>query len=407
MKNKLILPIIALAILNPFVNTAFAYSKDISINESQIKLSTSTFLEGRSIRIYASASNNSDSDLLGIVKFFDNGKQINGDQPVSIFASKNDDVFVDWTPAYGQHEIKVILYPWEKEEDNPANNVVTKSIYVNQDTDRDGVTNSKDTDDDNDGTPDTQDLFPLNKNESRDTDGDGTGDNADKDDDNDGVPDTSDDLPLDPNETTDTDKDGIGDIADTDDDNDGLLDTEEAKIGTNPLKADTDGDTVNDKDDPFPLDPNEKTDTDKDKIGDNTDTDDDNDGMLDPNDKFPQNKAPEIKLDNENNTVPPNTEVSFDASNSEDPDGKIVSYNWKIDGKEQKEGQAITLVFPSLGEHNIELTIKDNAGESVTKNFQVNVMNTRLYTQIAVIFITLLLGLLIAQKYLVPKKKKK
>lgn len=406
MKNKLIIPIIALAILTPFSKTAFAYSKDISINESQIKLSTSTFLEGKIIRIYASASSNSESDLLGIVKFFDNNKQISGDQPVSIFANKNDDVFVDWTPTYGQHEIKVILYPWDKEEDNPTNNVVTKAVYVNQDTDRDGITNSKDPDDDNDGAPDSQDLFPLNRNESKDTDGDGIGDNADPDDDNDGVPDIHDDLPLDPNETTDTDKDGIGDIADPDDDNDGLLDTEEAKIGTNPLKADTDNDGINDKDDPFPLDPNEKVDTDKDKIGDNTDTDDDNDGIPDTEDKFPQNKPPEIRLDNENSTVPPNQEISFDASVSKDPDGSIVSYTWKIDGKIQKEGTAISLAFASLGEHNVELTIKDNAGESVTKNFQVNVMNTRLYTQIAVVFITLLLGLLIAQKYLVPKKKK-
>ena len=36
------------------------------------------------------------------------------------------------------------------------------------------------------------------------------------------------------------------DATDTDDDDDGLTDIEEAEIGTNPLDADTDQDTVND-----------------------------------------------------------------------------------------------------------------------------------------------------------------
>ena len=41
------------------------------------------------------------------------------------------------------------------------------------------LTFSSDTDDDNDGTPDTEDAFPLDPDESVDTDGDGIGNNAD------------------------------------------------------------------------------------------------------------------------------------------------------------------------------------------------------------------------------------
>ena len=48
------------------------------------------------------------------------------------------------------------------------------------DTDKDGIPDSLDTDDDNDGVLDTQDAFPLDSNENTDTDGDGLGDNADK-----------------------------------------------------------------------------------------------------------------------------------------------------------------------------------------------------------------------------------
>lgn len=51
-----------------------------------------------------------------------------------------------------------------------------------------------------------------------------------------------------------SDNDAQGNACDTDDDNDGLTDTEEVALGSNPLKADTDGDGVNDLQDNFPLD---------------------------------------------------------------------------------------------------------------------------------------------------------
>lgn len=46
---------------------------------------------------------------------------------------------------------------------------------------------------------------------------------------------------------TDTDGDHVGNSKDTDDDNDGLTDTEEKNYGTNPLAADSDSDGVSDK----------------------------------------------------------------------------------------------------------------------------------------------------------------
>jgi hypothetical protein len=54
-----------------------------------------------------------------------------------------------------------------------------------------------------------------------DTDGDGLADTVDPDDDNDGVRDGDDTFPLDGSESVDTDGDGIGNNADTDDDGDG------------------------------------------------------------------------------------------------------------------------------------------------------------------------------------------
>lgn len=88
-------------------------------------------------------------------------------------------------------------------------------------------------------------------------------------------------------------------FVDGDNDKDGLLNSEEARLGSDPNKADTDGDSISDKQDPDPLkkdadgdgdpdntdpapnDPNIKTkpDTDKDGTPDDKDTDIDNDGV--------------------------------------------------------------------------------------------------------------------------------
>ena len=188
---------------------------------------------------------------------------------------------------------------------------------VPADRDKDGLTDIEESslgtdpdnaDTDGDGVSDRDDDFPLDPLRGIDTDDDGIPDASDLDDDNDGVPDTEDDLPLDPTETLDYDKDGIGNNADTDDDNDGFSDLVESEDGTNPLDAldfprdadkdgltnnqeeilgtdptnsDTDGDGINDLNDPEPLHPGADADTDNDGIIDIVDTDDDGDGYPD------------------------------------------------------------------------------------------------------------------------------
>jgi hypothetical protein len=66
--------------------------------------------------------------------------------------------------------------------------------------------------------------------------------------DGDGVPDVQDDFPNDKNEYLDTDDDGVGNNADTDDDNDGMPDTWELLYGLNPLKDDAADDPDGDGD---------------------------------------------------------------------------------------------------------------------------------------------------------------
>jgi hypothetical protein len=97
-------------------------------------------------------------------------------------------------------------------------------------------------------------------------------------------------------ENNDRDHDGLRDSEEAeigtnpdlaDSDGDGLADKDEVGLGTNPLEADTDGDSVPDAQDAFPLDPTEWLDTDGDGIGNNSDPDDDNDGLNDGSDNCP------------------------------------------------------------------------------------------------------------------------
>ncbi|WP_435355912.1 hypothetical protein [Emticicia sp. SJ17W-69] len=157
------------------------------------------------------------------------------------------------------------------------------------DTDGDGTPDSTDTDDDNDGLADTVDRYPL------DTDNDGTPNATDPDDDGDGIADTSEQA----GKALDTDNDGTPNVTDTDDDNDGIPDTtEQGTLGPDGKYTlpDSDGDGLPDLVDVL--------DTDGDGIPDSTDTDDDNDGILDSNDKYP--------LDTDNDGTPNATDTDDD-----------------------------------------------------------------------------------------------
>ncbi|MEK4235841.1 Ig-like domain-containing protein [Paenibacillus sp. FSL H7-0714] len=168
------------------------------------------------------------------------------------------------------------------DKDDPFPTDATKPGKVGDelDTDGDGIPDSLDPDDDNDGLSDEQEIVLGTNPKHPDTD-------------HDGINDKDDPFPTDPTKPgngggeLDTDGDGIPDRLDPDDDNDGLTDEQEIVLGTDPKKADTDGDGINDKDDPFPTDATkpgkvgDELDTDGDGIPDSLDPDDDNDGLTD------------------------------------------------------------------------------------------------------------------------------
>ena len=65
--------------------------------------------------------------------------------------------------------------------------------------------------------------------------------------------------------------------------------------------------------------------------------------------------------------------VSFNASNSSDSDGSIISYAWDFKDGNTGNGETINHTFSSTGSYSVKLTVTDNEGatDSVTKTITV------------------------------------
>ncbi|MBL1319772.1 MAG: OmpA family protein [Methylophaga sp.] len=152
---------------------------------------------------------------------------------------------------------------------------IGRNALTARDTDKDGVIDALDDDDDNDGLLTKVEALLATSAYSADSDNDGLSDSVevgsdprdpldsdndglidavDYDDDDDGIPTVSEQADPNsdgnPSDAVDTDKDGIVDYLDadtnTDRDNDGLSNAFEAMLGTNPENSDTDGDGIPD-----------------------------------------------------------------------------------------------------------------------------------------------------------------
>lgn len=256
--------IIAVSLALPEFSAA---KTDLSISESDISLSKESILENDTVRIFARVFNVGDTDVYGYLVFMNSGKQLADPQPVSVRANTYDDVFIDYQFKSGSYDIEARIVQENITDDNLDNNKTTKkNVFVDSDTDKDGIGNSIDPDDDNDGLTDEEETAKGTNPLSADTDQDKINDKIDA-------------FPLDKTEWRDTDSDGIGDNKDDDADGDGLANQEETiEYGSNPLNYDSDNDDFNDgQEAQAHTDPN------------NPDTD--NDGATDSEDKFPLDKS--------------------------------------------------------------------------------------------------------------------
>ena len=126
--------------------------------------SSDQILEGVPIRVYAALRNNTPHDLIGTVRFMDNGKRI-GSTPVSALSGRLVETWIDWTPTAGEHMLSVSLSDAELHviggetiQANVESIIVEDTLLADIDTDTDGVGNTSDSDDDNDGVSDEDEI---------------------------------------------------------------------------------------------------------------------------------------------------------------------------------------------------------------------------------------------------------
>jgi len=149
-------------------------------------------------------------------------------EPIQIIDTDNDGLSDEEENKIGTD----ILLNDTDNDSIPDNEEVGTNLFNPLDTDKDGIIDALDLDDDNDGISTLLEEKIGTSSLLADTDGDGSSDIDEVG--------TNTDKPLD------TDGDGIINALDTDDDDDALETSTELLLGTNPLLADSDGDGISD-----------------------------------------------------------------------------------------------------------------------------------------------------------------
>ena len=85
------------------------------------------------------------------------------------------------------------------------------------------------------------------------------------------------------------------------------------------------------------------------------------------------NKAPTASFSANPSTGGAPLQVSFDAGNSEDPDGIIDEFEWEFGDGTTGNGSAIDHTYENTGEYTITLTVTDNDGSTATTTGSVTV----------------------------------
>jgi PKD repeat protein len=94
------------------------------------------------------------------------------------------------------------------------------------------------------------------------------------------------------------------------------------------------------------------------------------------------NTAPIPSLEVSPDTPNPDDTITLDATDSRDPDGEIVSYEWDTnddgdfsDYGDADDGSTATISFDSEGTYTVGLRVTDNGGKTVTTSVQITVNN--------------------------------
>src|SRR3989344_52315 len=177
MKKLWLIFIVTVALLS-VANFGFAKT-DISLAQTDITFSQDNIVEGNSVKIYARVYNVGDTDVLGQVIFLNNGSQMPSPQPVSLKPGTYDDVFINWKPMAGEYSIEAKITGIIPADEESSNNSVKKEVFIDSDTDQDGIGNKKDPDIDGDKLENEKEETIGTSPTKADTDGDKVNDNTD------------------------------------------------------------------------------------------------------------------------------------------------------------------------------------------------------------------------------------
>lgn len=123
------------------------------------------FFVGDDVRIYAGIQNRSGSDITGTVEFYAGNTKL-GSMPFAALEGRLVETWTDWKATEGDKAISARIVNAARSVAGKAPEAITlefsttkpDSVYVDLDSDADGIGNKQDPDDDNDGTPDTVEI---------------------------------------------------------------------------------------------------------------------------------------------------------------------------------------------------------------------------------------------------------
>lgn len=126
--------------------------------------SSNPILANEPVRIYVALRNNTDRDLSGTVRFEANGRRI-GTASINALPGRLVEAWSDWTPEYGSYtvtatltDIKLHTIGEGAEKVTISNTLAEDIVFVDYDTDEDGIPNEEDLDDDNDSLSDIDEI---------------------------------------------------------------------------------------------------------------------------------------------------------------------------------------------------------------------------------------------------------
>jgi hypothetical protein len=171
--------VLAIAFMPVAANATGDY--ELMIPDGGIRVDADPVMVNQTVKVYVTIKNIGHLDNEGIAVFMDNGSNFSMKDFSAKINGNMEEIWSTWTPkTAGSHTVKIKLVP-DASMNNPAlaNYSSQITVYVDQDTDGDGIRDQLDPDIDNDGLTNDEEHAIGTDPYKPDTDGDGVNDKND------------------------------------------------------------------------------------------------------------------------------------------------------------------------------------------------------------------------------------